>query len=341
MSARSSSIRRGCRLDLLVQPTSSASVLVSLFVANHTLRPHCSTSPSTLFNLLIQRRGDSGWAAMDQAELTTLPREVGGFRCPHGCALRACIANGNGTTSHCSEASTVVKTPPPHLQMPRYEIAARLELMIQPPLRAHEGVREWRNGLAAALGIRQRQLIPAELSSTFALMVLDVIPENLVQAEHRPEMPRLLHLLSSRLESPKGLGALGHAVDANYGLWRQAADPLLPPSRVLPSLYRLHDSWDVNRQLVIGGLLLIIAVISGILWACRRRMDQHAGPMKAALGEIRQQVGQWQDAVFTCRCCFGRYHGHSRIRDRAAQEVGLRSWDDLDWISKISYGLDL
>jgi len=199
---------------------------------------------------------------------------------------------------------------------------------LQPPV--HATAHAWSKALSSELGFNQQRFVAAELSSTGSFLILDIVPQDVFRAtetldiDHHvsgKQVPLITQALVDRAHGPSGLSALGHAVDSRVGVWRQVASKqpsvLLSPSaravEVVPSpmqrrhgLKWLHD--PVPYVVVAVGVILLC----GGYLKIRRLLRKD--------GDLRRTI--------------------TGLRNRAAY-TGLNNWEDLDVISKISYGLNL
>ena len=149
-----------CRVSSLgldVLSTSSASVLVSLRTTNGSRQCGLLLSEPRPFELLMHRKTQGRWQALVSG---LLPRELPGVRCrdEHGCIFRACLRDdgSGGADQQCTQPSALVRTPAPLLPSPEPHLAARLELLVSPPLSPPIGAvaRAWARELTAGLAFR-------------------------------------------------------------------------------------------------------------------------------------------------------------------------------------------
>jgi len=197
-----------------VVATSSASVLVSLRPVNGTRPGQCPALSSRRYEVLVHRRVEGRWQGLVSGPL---PRELPGVRCgdEHGCVFRACSSIVGLTPKgvlgaadpHCTQPSLVLQTPRPVLPSPEPHLAARLELVVSPPLSPPNATvaRAWVRELSDELSLPDFSLLPVEISSTGAL----ALNEDSFEYHRHGETGKPARLPSSRAE------AIKHSRDTN------------------------------------------------------------------------------------------------------------------------------
>jgi len=309
-------------------------VLLPALLPNAKWRATCSQLEDcerngTRYALYSRRIRAELWEELEQAgrEGRQLPTEIGGVRCRDGCYVRACALNGTEHVRFCVDSALPLETAAPTLPLPKLELAARLELTLAPPLvpPVHSSAHAWSKAISSELGYNQQQFVAAELSSTGAILLLDIVPQDMFYstetfgfAHHVSgrQVPTIVKALVDRVHGVHGLSALGHRVDAHVGVWRQLAsrEPphLLTPASV-PMKHPVEQGEDSRLDPVPYVLCSIGLVLLGLGYLKFRRLFRKEG-------ELRRTI--------------------ARLRERAAY-TGIRNWEDLDVISKISYGLNL
>ena len=228
-----------CALQLHVAPTSAASLLL----INATMPTNCGSRP--IVEVLLQPAG-SEWQVMPQIGKhgEALPLELGGAHCSLGCRIAARTRDGqvlNATAisradnaaarnaSSTRNASLVVVTPPPRIP-PMHFPSARIELLLRPPLAApfEISAKQVVSQLLSQLDDHYFELHSsqgherirlAEVSSTGAFVMLDVVPEDIFVYVSGPDVQRILLRLALRADQ---LNLTNHFLDPRVGLWRQA-----------------------------------------------------------------------------------------------------------------------
>ena len=249
-------------------------------------------------------------------------------RCRDGCYVRACALNGTEHVRYCVDSALPLETAVPTLPMPKLELAARLELTLTPPLvpPVHSSAHAWSKAISSELGFNQQQFVAAELSTTGSILLLDVVPQDMFYSSETfgfshhvsgRQVPAIVKALVDRVHSVRGLSALGHCVDAHVGVWRQLASRE-PPHLLTPSSAVLTKrSTEPGEESHFDPVPYVLCIVGLVLLAL--------GYLK--FRRLFRKEGELQRTV-------------ARLRERAAY-TGIRNWEDLDVISKISYGLNL
>lgn len=187
---------------LLANASSSASVLL------HT-PARCRAAP---FEVLLRQEGSTIFSPLSQWA-SHLPLEVSVPQCEHGCylrlqsldsaqlALRFGSINASAATydhalnfSVVSDESERIATPPPPVLAP-HPPAARLEMMLRPPLSVPfpQSGSSWTQSLVHVLHnehfkLRQQRVQCVEVSSTGSFLILDVVPEDIFAYVSGPDV---------------------------------------------------------------------------------------------------------------------------------------------------------
>ena len=223
-----------CRIELQARPTSSASLLLTAVddsVEAAASRAH-ACGPRPIVELLVQQPGSASWETLTQVGRhgEMLPLELGGMHCqaPAGCKLAARLRDRSLRNVSADVSNKLMITTPPPATVPPHSPGHRIELMLRPALpepyelSAQALVSELISTLSDAhFVMRRERMHVAEVSTTGAFLMIDVIPEDIYAYLSGPDVPRILLRLAVRADE-FNLTSRGHRLDPRFGLWRQA-----------------------------------------------------------------------------------------------------------------------